>query len=161
MQWLLTLESERDPIVLCRLINIFRRKGLAIETMALASKPEGYSSIAVVNTPGAEIDHIFNFLRRTEGVSNVACYRHEPSAAASFLFVESNAHPENINRILEAFPESKIIFASHGKYLFEVCSASQLPPDIAGLGEPGFLPLSRFKTSRQNPQMELVGAVSS
>jgi len=161
MQWLLTLESERDPIVICRLMNIFRRKGLSIETMALASKPEGYSCITVVDTPGTDIDHIFNFLRRTEGVSNVACYRHEPSAAASFLFVESNDHPESINRILEAFPESKIIFASHGKYLFEVRSASHLPPNISGLAEPGFLPLSRFKTSREHSQMELVGAMSS
>ena len=161
MQWMLTLESERDPIVICRLMNIFRRKGLSIETMALASKPEGYSCMAVVNTPGTDIDHIFNFLRRTEGVSDVACYRHEPSVAASFLFVESDAHPGNINRILEAFPESKVIFASHGKYLFEVRSASQLPAGVPGLGEPGFLPLSRFKTSREHSQMELVGAMSS
>ena len=161
MQWLLTLESDRDPIVICRLMNIFRRKGLTIETLALSARPESYSCITVVDTPGADIDHIFNFLRRTEGVSNVACYRHEPSAAASFLFVESNAHPENIDRILKAFPESKVIFASHGKYLFEVRSASQMPSHLAGLGEPVFLPLSRFKTSRQNPQMELVGALSS
>jgi acetolactate synthase regulatory subunit len=161
MQWLLTLESERDPIVICRLMNIFRRKGLSIETMALAAKPEGYSCVAVVDTPGTEIDHIFNFLRRTEGVSNVACYRHEPSAAAAFLFVESADHPENVKRILEAFPECEVIFASHGKYLFEVRSASQLPQNIAGLGEPGFLPLSRFKTSREHSQMELVGAMSS
>ena len=159
MQWLLTLESDRDPIVICRLMNVFRRKGLSIETLALAAKPEGYSCITVVDTPGTEIDHIFNFLRRTEGVSNVACYRHEPSSAASFVFVESNANPENISRILEVLPGSKIIFASHGKYLFEVRSESHLPPKISGLGESGFLPLSRVKTSRQISQMELVGAM--
>ncbi len=161
MQWLLTLESERDPIVLCRLMNIFRRKGVSIETMALASKPEGYALTAVVDTAESEIDHIFNFLRRTEGVSNVACYRHEPSAAASFLFVESDTNPKNLQRFLETFPESKVIFASHGKHLFEVGSASQLPPDFAGLGESGFLPLSRFKMSREHSQIELVGAISS
>ncbi|MCL5005882.1 MAG: hypothetical protein M1404_05055 [Acidobacteria bacterium] len=161
MQWLLTLESDHDPIVICRLMNIFRRKGLTIETMTLASKSEGYSCITVVDTPGTEIDHIFNYLRRTEGVFNVACYRHEPSSAASYVFVESNANPENINRILEALPGSKIIFASHGKYLFEIRADGRLPQSIPGLGDPGFLPLSRVKTSWQSSQMELVGAMSS
>ena len=159
MQWLLTLDSERDPIVICRLMNIFRRKGLTVETLSLAARPEGYSWITVVNTPGAEMDHIFNFLRRTEGVSNIACYRHEPSAAASYVFVESGANPENINRILEALPGSRIIFASHGKYLFEI--QSNLPASISGLGESNILPLSRVKTSRRSSQMELAGAISS
>jgi acetolactate synthase regulatory subunit len=161
MQWLLTLETERDPIVICRLMNIFRRKGLSIETMALAAKPEGYSCITVVDTPGTEIDHIFNYLRSTEGVFNVACYRHEPTSAASYVFVESTANPESVSRILETLPGSKVIFASHGKYLFEIRSEGHLPPSISGLGEPGFLPLSRVKTSRQSSQMELVGAMSS
>lgn len=159
MQWLLTLDSERDPIVICRLMNIFRRKGLTIETLSLTARPEGYSCITVVNTPGAEMDHIFNFLRRTEGVSNIACYRHEPSSAASYVFVESGANSENVNRILEALPGSKIIFASHGKYLFEI--RSNLPASIPGLDEPGFLPLSRVKTSRRSSRMELVGAIPS
>ena len=45
MQWLLTLECDRDPIVLCRLMNIFRRKGLEIENMVLGARAESYSLI--------------------------------------------------------------------------------------------------------------------
>ena len=161
MQWLLTLESDRDPIVLCRLMNIFRRKGLEIETMALAAKPESYSLMAVVDTPQADVDHIFNYLRRTDGVLGVTFYQHEPSQAASFIFVESAANPENIKRIQKVFPECKVIFASHGRYLVEIPSGSPSGAQIPGLDEPGFLPLSRVRTSQQYSQMELVGATSN
>jgi acetolactate synthase regulatory subunit len=161
MQWLLTLESDRDPIVLCRLMNIFRRKGLEIETMALNAKPGSYSLMAVVDTPQADVDHIFHFLRRTDGVKGVTFYQHQPSQDASFIFVESAENPENLKRIQEAFPECKVIFASHGKYLVEVPSGFPLGTQIPGLNEPGFLPLSRVRTSQQHPQMELVGAASN
>jgi acetolactate synthase regulatory subunit len=158
MQWLLTLESDRDPIVLCRLMNIFRRKGLEIETMAVAAKPETYSLMAVVDSPESDVDHIFNFLRRTDGVMGVTYYQHEPSQDASFIFVESAENSENLKRIQDAFPGCKVIFASHGKYLVEVPSGSSLETGSPGLGAPGFLPLSRVRTSGQSRQMELVGA---
>ena len=161
MQWLLTLESDRDPIVLCRLMNIFRRKGLELETMALTAKSESYSLMAVVDTPEADVDHIFNFLRNTDGVQGVTFYQHEPSLDASFIFVESAENPENLKRLQEAFPESKVIFASHGRYLVEVPSGLSSGKQIPGLGEPNFLPLSRVRTSQQHPQMELVGAATS
>jgi acetolactate synthase regulatory subunit len=161
MQWLLTLESDRDPIVLCRLMNIFRRKGLEIETMALAAKPETYSLMAVVDSPQAEVDHIFNFLRRTDGVVGVTFYQHEPSKDASFIFVESAEESENLKRIQDAFPECEVIFASHGKYLVEVPSGTSPAKEVAGLGAPAFLPLSRVRTSGQHRQMELVGAASN
>ena len=158
MQWLLTLESDRDPILLCRLMNIFRRKGLEIETLALTAKPESYSLMAVVDSPQADVDHIFNYLRQTEGIRSVTFYQHDPSQAASFIYVESAAHPENIKRIQEVFPECKVIFSSHGKYLVEVPSGSGT--QVQGLDEPGFLPLSRVRASQPHPQMELVGAAS-
>lgn len=161
MQWLLTLECDRDPIVLCRLMNTFRRKGLEIETMALSAKPEAYSMMAVVGTARTDIDHIFNFLRRTDGVKDVTFYQHEPAQAASFIFVESAANPENIARIREAFPECKVIFASHGKYLVEVPTGVPSGTQIPGLDRPGFLPLSQVRTSKQHSPMELVGAASS
>jgi acetolactate synthase regulatory subunit len=160
MQWLLTLESDRDPIVLCRLMNIFRRKGLEIETMALGAKPESYSLMALVDSPESEVDHIFHFLRRTDGVRGVTFYQHEPSRDATFIFVESGESSENLKRIQEAFPGSKVIFASHGKYLVEVPSGASLGTQ-SGMDAPAFLPLSRVKTSLQHRQMELVGAASN
>ena len=161
MQWLLTLESDRDPIVLCRLMNIFRRKGLEIETLALNAKAESYSLMAVVESPQKDVDHIFHFLRESSGVLGVAYYRHEPTQDASFIFVESAENPENIKRIQEAFPESKVVFASHGKYLVEIPSGLFTGAKFPGLEEPGFLPLSRVRASQHYPQMELVGAASN
>ena len=34
MKWLLELETEKDPISICRLMNIFRRKGVNIVTLS-------------------------------------------------------------------------------------------------------------------------------
>ncbi|MGA8182028.1 MAG: hypothetical protein WB819_00115 [Terriglobia bacterium] len=158
MQWLLTLECDRDPIVVCRLMNIFRRKGLEIENLALGATAESYSLMAVVDSPEEDVDHIFNFLRRTDGVLGVTYYQHEPSQDASFIFVESAENSENLKRIQEAFPGCRVIFASHGKYLVEVPSGTSPGTQIPGLDAPGFLPLSRMKTSGQSRQMELVGA---
>jgi acetolactate synthase small subunit len=158
MQWLLTLECDRDPIVLCGLMNIFRRKGLEIENLALGAMPESYSLMAVVDSPEGDVDHIFNFLRRTDGVLGVTYYQHERTQDASFIFVESAENSENLKLIQEAFPECRVIFASHGKYLVEVPSGTSKGAQIPGLGAPGFLPLSRMKTSGQARQMELVGA---
>ncbi|HEX5412483.1 MAG TPA: hypothetical protein VFZ27_11565 [Terriglobia bacterium] len=159
MQWLLTLESDRDPIVLCRLMNIFRRKGLGLETMALGAKPEAYSLMALVESTEPEVDHIFNFLRRTDGVQGVSFYRHEPSQDATFIFVDSTENSENFKRIQNAFPESKVIFASHGKYLVEAPIAASAGMQT-GMDAPAFLPLSRVRTSQQQQKMELVGAAS-
>ena len=158
MQWLLTLESDRDPIVFCRLMNVFRRKGLEIETLALNAKPESYSLMAVVDSPQAGADHIFHFLRQTDGVRSVAYYQHEPSQDASFIFIESAENSENLVRIQAAFPECKVIFASHGKYLVEVPAGLPFGTQIPGLDEPGYLPLSRVRVSQPHSHMELVGA---
>jgi hypothetical protein len=78
MRWLLTLETEKDPIATCRLMNIFRRKGVAILKLELASAAAGFSLSALVETRDADVPHLFHFLRRTEGVREVTCYRHEP-----------------------------------------------------------------------------------
>ena len=83
MQWLLELETEKDPISTCRLMNIFRRKGLNIVTLSLEAGPAEFSMKALVETAESEVAHIFNFLRRTEGVRHVTCYRDEGPANAS------------------------------------------------------------------------------
>ena len=83
MQWLLQLETEKDPISICRLMNIFRRKSVSIVALSLEAGPAEFSMKALVETAESEVAHIFNFLRRTEGVRHVTCYRHESAADAS------------------------------------------------------------------------------
>ena len=158
MQWLLTLETENDLIATCRLMNIFRRKGLKIVTLAMAARPAGFSLMTLVDSPEADVEHIFNLLRRTEGVQNVTYYRHETSDDASFVFVDADVDNSRVEQIFEAFPASKLIFASHGKYLFEVPAESRRRPVAQVVGEPVFLAFARVKSTRNAARAELVGA---
>ncbi|HEV2495208.1 MAG TPA: hypothetical protein VG204_19280 [Terriglobia bacterium] len=79
MRWMLALETEKDPIAICRLMNIFRRKGVSILKMDLESGASSFSLSALVETRDSDVPHLFHFLRRTEGVYEVICYQHEPS----------------------------------------------------------------------------------
>ncbi len=80
MQWLLELETENDPISTCRLMNIFRRKGVSILRLELESGPASYAMMALVETRESDVAHVFHFLRRTEGVREVTCYRRQEPA---------------------------------------------------------------------------------
>ena len=51
MKWLIALETDNDPIAACRLMNIFRRKGLKIATLTLAAQPAGFSMMVLVEAP--------------------------------------------------------------------------------------------------------------
>jgi hypothetical protein len=148
MQWLLTLEMNDDMILICRLMNIFRRKSLKITTLVVASRPLGFSLMSVVESPDADIDYLFNFLRRTEGVQHVTCYHHESFPNASFVFVDSEEDNSGVAQVLKAFPESKLVFASHGKYLLEIPVEKRRNPASAGSREPAFLPFACVKTTR-------------
>jgi len=158
MQWIITLETEPDLIAVCRLTNIFRRKGLNLATLALAARPLGFSLMLVVESPEPEVDHLFNFLRRTEGVQHVTCYRHEPSQDASFVFIDADVDSSRVTRALEAFPGSHLIFASHGKYLFEVPAESRRQGLAQGFAEPEMTPFACVRSTRQNLRPELVDA---
>jgi acetolactate synthase regulatory subunit len=158
MQWLITLDTDNDSITLCRLMNTFRRKGLKIATLAVSSRPGGYTLMAVVDSPESEVEHIFHLLRCTEGVQHVTYYQHEPSADASFLFVDSDSGTSSIAQILAAFPGSRLIFASHGKYLLEIPTEIRPRSVSVGPGEPAYLPFARVKTTRNVGSPELVGA---
>lgn len=158
MQWLITLETERDLIVVCRIMNILRRKGLNVATLALAARSAGFSLMTVVESADTEVDHIFNYLRRTEGVQHVTCYRHEPSQDASFVFIDGDADNSRIARVLEAFPGSHLIFASHGKYLLEVPADSNRQALTRGFAEPEVLPFACVRTTRNVASPELVSA---
>jgi acetolactate synthase regulatory subunit len=153
MQWLLALETNVDPITGCRLMNIFRRKGVAIVTLAMAARSEAFSVIAVVETPESEVEHIFNFLRRVEGVENVTYYRHEPLGDASFVFIDAEAESSSLARFLQTFPESKLIFASHGKYLLEIPGDRKAQGTGAGFGKQEILPFTRVKSSIEQPDL--------
>jgi hypothetical protein len=158
MQWLISLETENDPIPACRLLNIFRRKGVKIGTFNLAAGASGFALMAVVDTPESDVEHIYNFLRHTEGIRHVTYYRHEPSSEASFVFVDSNEDASIVFRFMQTFPESKIVFAGNGKYLFEVCSQQDARQFVASFDEAGFLPFARVRTSQPEVRAELVGA---
>jgi acetolactate synthase regulatory subunit len=150
MKWLISLETDSDPIAACRLMNIFRRKGLKIATLTMAAQPAGFSMMVLVETPEAEAEHIFNFLRSTAGVHHVDCYRHEPSADASFLFIDGAEDSSSAARILETLPGAKLLFAGHGKFLLEVpAAAGKVHPSFA---EAGFLPFARVRTTREATQ---------
>jgi len=152
MQWLVTLEIDSDLITACRLMNTFRRKKLKVSTLAMASRPSGYSVVAVVETPESEVEHIYNFLRRMEGVQDVTYYRHEPSGDASFVFIDADVDSSNISRFLQAFPESRLIFASHGKYLLEIPGDRKTHSAGLGFGKQEILPFTRVKTSIPQPE---------
>jgi hypothetical protein len=112
--------------------------------------------MGVVDSAEADVDYLFNFLRRTEGVQHVTCYRHESFPNASFVFIDSEEDNSGVSQVLEAFPESKLIFASHGKYLLEVPVERRRSAVSAGPRDPAFLPFACVKTTRSATQPELV-----
>ena len=158
MQWLITLETEQDLIVTCRLMNVFRRKGLKITTLAMAARPNGFSMMAVLNSPESDIDHLYNFLRGMEGVERVSYYQHQISADASFVFIDADADTSRVAEVLKTFSGSELIFASHGKYLLEVPTESRRPAAAPVFGLPEFLPFACVKTTRTAPDPVMVGA---
>jgi len=158
MQWLITLESEQDLILTCRLMNVFRRKGLKIVTLAMATRPSGLSMMAVMESPEADVDHIFNFVRCREGVQHVTCYRHETSEDAAFIFIDADTDTSRVADILTTFPGSKLIFASHGKYLLEVLADGRRQSAVPAFGIPEVLPFACVKTTRNMSRPELIVA---
>ena len=156
MQWLLTLETDNDMISICRLMNIFRRKGLKIATLTISARVSGFSLMGVVETAETEMDYLFNFLRRTEGVEHVTCYRHEPFPNASFVFLDSEEDNSAVTRLLAAFPGSTLIFASHGKYLLDIPAEKRR--STAADRDPAFLSFACVRTTRHDAARELATA---
>jgi len=155
MQWLITLDTEQDLIVTCRIVNVFRRKGMKITTLAMAARPRGFSMMAVLDSPESDIDHLFNFLRRTEGVERVSYYQHQTSADASFVFIDAGADTARVAEILSTFPGASLIFASHGKYLLEVPAEIRRRPAAAIIDLPVILPFARVKSAQTVPSLAM------
>ena len=153
MQWLIALETNSDPITSCRLINIFRRKGVGIVTLAMASRPEGYSVITVAETAESEVDHIYNFLRRVEGVRHVTYYRHDTQGDASFVFIDSEPRSQTLSHVLQHFPGAQMVFGSEGKYLLEIPGDRRDGFRALPVSPPEVLPFARVKTSQTPPHL--------
>jgi hypothetical protein len=156
VRWLVTVETDNDPIPACRLMNIFRRKALKILCLALTAQPDGFSILALVDSPEADVEHVYNFLRGTGGVRHVVYYREEPSAKPTFVFIDSDQHATAVARFMEDHPDSKLIFASHGKFLYEVGDESSSRRDSLNLS--GLVTFAPVKKSLPRP--ELVASVS-
>ncbi|HET7101416.1 MAG TPA: hypothetical protein VFJ52_09725 [Terriglobia bacterium] len=145
MEWLVALEAENNPIVLGRLMNAFRRKGVEIKTLTLGTRAAELSLMALVESPEEGVEHILHFIRVMVGVREVACYRHEPSGKASFIFIQTDDH-SSVAKILADFPLSKLVFASQGRYLVEVGEKSCKAAGHALASGADFLPFARMRT---------------
>jgi hypothetical protein len=71
MQRLFTIDTEGDLIVICRLINVFRRKGVKLAKLVISSTPGGFRVAVLFEAAESEVEHLFNFVRRMEGVSHL------------------------------------------------------------------------------------------
>lgn len=156
MKWLFELETNDDPISACRLMNIFRRKGLKLEAFGMAQHSGGFSLLALVEFTESELGHVFNYLRRTEGVEGATCYRHDESAEASFILVDAEGH--SALEIIKKFPESKLIFSSLGKCLLEVPPGTW--PSSGVVGGLECLAFARAITTESVSPPEPVGAAT-
>ena len=145
MEWLVALEAENNPIVLGRLLNAFRRKGVEIKTLNLGTRTAELSLMALVESPEEGVEHFIHFLQVMVGVREVTCYRHEPSGKASFIFIETDDH-SSVAKILADFPLSKLVFASQGRYLVELGEKRSSAGDRALAADADFLPFTRVRT---------------
>ncbi len=80
------------------------------------------------------------------------------SADASFVFIDADADTSRVAEVLNTFPGSKLIFASHGKYLLEVPAESRRRPTAPTFGLPEVLPFACVKSARTMPSPVMAGA---
>jgi hypothetical protein len=155
MRWLLTLETDSDPISACRLVNVFRRKSVKLVTLALASEPAGYLLVAVVDSLQADVGHVYNFVRGMGGVRSVSYYRHEPGDEPAFAFIDAEAGSSSQARFVEAYPSARLVVASHRNCLYAIPAEGAARWEASGLAAPEFLPLAEVKTNREAARPEL------
>ncbi|MGH9447066.1 MAG: hypothetical protein ACRD3O_15230 [Terriglobia bacterium] len=147
MKWLFTIDTENDLIVFCRLMNIFRRKSVNVSRMSMAALSGTYRVLALLEGRGDEVEHIFHFVRRTEGVNQVAYYGESGTGEVSFVLVNGEAGSLNVARWMELLPGASLVFASHGKALLETPAGSAWQTTASGLPDAGCLRLSCVKKS--------------
>lgn len=152
MQWIVALEAENNLIVLGRLLNAFRRKGVVINTLTLGTRQKELSLMALVESPEENVEHIFHFLRGMVGVRDVTYYRRESSGMASFIFVETEDN-STVAKILADFPLSRLVFASQGKYLLEMGEKRGASAQVRLTAQNGFLPFACVRKSSSNAKI--------
>ncbi|MGH9396485.1 MAG: hypothetical protein ACRD18_06500 [Terriglobia bacterium] len=141
MKYLLTIETQDDLIVVCRLLNMLRRKGARLLTLVMSLTPEGYCLMALAEIKASEAEHMFHFLRRAEGVRHVTYYRHETEGAAAFILVDGEGESMDAARWATLLPGAKLIFSDHGKAFLEAPASGTAHP-------PGALPFARVRSTR-------------
>jgi hypothetical protein len=137
MQWLLALETDNDPITICRLMNSMRRKSVKLVNFSLAAAGGGFSVVALVETRATELDHVFHFVRRTEGVEQVSCYIDAGEEESGSEAVRGNAEnrcflvDKGVGALTpaaaEALTGAKVVLAGQGKLLLEFGTAGRMP----------------------------------
>jgi hypothetical protein len=91
MHCLMTLETTKDLITTCRLLNILRRKGVSVVKLVVAARPEGFLVRALVDGAAEKVEHIFNLLRCTPAIRHVTCHPCDQCGDRPFTFVDGGA----------------------------------------------------------------------
>jgi len=154
MQSLMVLETERDLITACRLINLFRRKGISLVSLGMAPGSTGLAVTCIVEAAATDAEHLFNVLRRTEGVLHVAYYRNVPASNASFVFLHGDAAPARVAQFLQDCPGSMLVFASQGKYLIQIPADWQGGLVASSVREGDFVPFACVKAAGASTSVE-------
>ncbi|MGH9450239.1 MAG: hypothetical protein ACRD11_06805 [Terriglobia bacterium] len=143
MKYLLTIETRDDLIVVCRLLNMLRRKGARVLMLVMSLAPDGYCLMALAEIKESEAEHLFHFLRRAEGVRHVTYYRHEIESEAAFVLVDGQGESTDAARWATLLPGAKVIFSAHGKTFLEAPSNGAAHP-------PGAMPFARVRSTRSD-----------
>lgn len=147
MRVLFTIDAESDLIAFGRLVNTFRRKGIGLDRMTLASASEAFRIVVLFEAPEAEIEHIFNFVRRTEGVRRVGYHRPGgPEDSVSFALVDIESERPGSDGWTQIFPHSKWVFASDGKALIEMGAEGPVSVSSSDRERSGFQPFTGVKS---------------
>ncbi len=152
MQWLMFLEMDPDPIALCRLMDVFRRKGPRVASMTATSGSVKTSFVALVECDEPLMEHMFHFLRRSAGIQKVSYYRNQEVESATHLLLTLADSPgESVGRILQGVPGARLVFSNGKSYLFEFLGKAKEHEAVQVIPQENRLPFTHIKTSGITP----------
>lgn len=141
MKYLLNIEIQEDLIVVCRLMNVLRRKGAQPITLAMSRTPEGYCLMTLAEIKETDAEHLFHFIRRAEGVQHAAYYRHDASEPASYVLLETSGTLGDVSAFARQLPGSRLVLSGHGSAVWEVPSGAAESPA-------GAIPFTMVRSTR-------------